>query len=221
VANNHSASWDINGANGTMYAGVIKENLLSAFASSDATMLLRLRNCRGTLVEDNTFLNGAGASTAIDIGSDCQDVRIGANTFNSGISVKVNDAGVGTMGVVKAATLENSWVAYNVANETLQFIKSSDGMVHVYGSIASGTATTGTRVTQLPTGFRPSKIVTALIMQSNGTVDAIARATIESDGSVRIQGVSTTTRVDFKPHVPGLEPGERRLHMDFDAAFQG
>lgn len=202
AANNNSAVVNINGADGTMYGGVIKENLVSAFGATDATTLLRLRNCQGTLVEDNVFLSGAaGVTTAIDVGTDCVNTRIGANTYNA-IATKVLDNGVGTMGVVKTATLLNGWVAFAASNATLQFIKSTDGIVHVFGAIKNGTITNGTIIATLPTGFRPSETVRVPIFVNNAGTAQIAEVSVDSAGDVRIGFVLANSQLNINFSFP-------------------
>lgn len=54
-------------------------------------------------------------------------------------------------------TLNNGWVAYSASYSTLQYTKTSDGMVTLRGLIRSGTTTAGTLIAVLPAGFRPAK----------------------------------------------------------------
>ena len=202
AAQNNAAVININGANGVMYGGAIQQNLISAFGASDATALLRLRNSRGISIEDNVFLNGASATTGIDIGSNCEDIRVGANTYSAAVTTKVVDAGVGTMGVVKTASLQNGWVAFLTSHATFKFIKSADGLVHCYGVIKNGTTTNGTLITTLPQRFRPSEIIRCPIQVINGGTPQLAEMTIETDGSVRINYVLANAQVQFNFSFP-------------------
>lgn len=204
AANNNSSVVNIAGANGVIFGGVIKENLIAGFGSTDATTLIRLKNARGTLVSDNVLLSGAiGVVNGIVIENDCYDVRIGPNIFQSalGLPNKVIDNGIGTMGVVKTATLANSWVAYAVGTETLKFIKDVNGIVRLYGSIKNGTITAGTLITTLPVGFRPSGIIAAWTGSLNGATPSLTQVTIETDGSVRIS-FAQNTRLDINMSFP-------------------
>jgi hypothetical protein len=203
VANNNSAIVNVNGATGAMYGGVIKENLISGFAPTDATILLRVRNCRGTLIEDNVFLNGGASTTGIDIGSDCSDIRVGANSFNAAVTTQVTDAGVGTMGVVKTPALQNGWVAYSVSTSTLKYMKSGDGMVHVWGSLKSGTLTNGILVATLGLGFRPSELHRAPCFADNAGTRSMAEVTVETDGTLRFT-YAQTTQMSFNFSFPAL-----------------
>jgi hypothetical protein len=198
VANNDSSMVDIIGSSGTMYSGVIQANLISAFGSSDATILARVANCRGTLVQDNTFLNGASAAIGIQVDASSQDVRIGPNSFDAAVTTQVNDNGVGTMGVRKDATLLNSWVAFAAATYAFSYIKSpGDGLVHVTGAIKSGTTTNGTIVATLPVGFRPGQIVRVPIMYVNAGVPGLAEMSVDTSGNCTINYVASATQVEF------------------------
>lgn len=125
----------------------------------------------------------------IIIENDCQDVRIGPNAYN-GSGPYVSDSGVGTMGVIKPATLQNGWVAYGAGDESLQFIKSESGLVTLYGAIKDGTSTNGTEVCELPAGFRPAKIVRAPMLGINSGTPVPGEITVESDGTTTITYVS-------------------------------
>lgn len=178
---------NIAGASGTMNGGVIKENLISAFGSTDATRLLRLSNCVGTLVESNVFLRGSGNVTnAIVIDANCNGVRIGANVFSSGWTTPIIDNGVGTMGLEKVTTLQNLWVDFNTT-ETLKFIKTLDGVVNLYGSVKDGTTTNGTVICTLPVGFRPSNVVraAAYTYDISGTTH-VAEIIVDTAGNVLV-----------------------------------
>lgn len=155
VGSNSNAVIDIVASGGTYVAGVIQQNLVSAFGSTDATKLIHIRNARGTLIQDNTFLAGVGGITAVRVDTTCNDVRVGANSYNATIATKVNDSGNGTMGVAKTISLLNSWVAQTAA-DTPTVSKDLSGNVIIEGSISSGTTTPGTKLFTLPTGFRPA-----------------------------------------------------------------
>ena len=178
---------NIAGANATMNGGVICENLISAFGGTDATRLLRLSNCQGTLIENNVFQRGVGTVTnAIVIDADCVNVRVGANVFSTGWSSPILDNGIGTMGVLKTASLQNGWVSFT-ASETINFIKSIDGLVTISGSTKDGTTTNGTLLFTLPPGFRPGTVVrTPAYSYDNAGTTHIAQVLIDTDGSVLV-----------------------------------
>lgn len=187
-ANNNSAVVNIAGAVGTINGGIVEANLISKFGSSDATYNLRLNNVNGTVVRDNVFLSGTASSTAIVIASG-NNVRIGPNVYNSNISTKVSDSGTGTMGVVKTASLQNSWVVFAAGDIAPGYIKSpGDGIVHVWASIKDGTTADGTLLFTLAAGFRPSALVRAPAHSLTGATRSMGLVTVESDGSVRCYG---------------------------------
>lgn len=187
TAQNNGAVININNANGTGTAGVISQNLVSVFASGDATTLVRLREERGTLVQDNTFLAGVGGVTAVDVALS-QDVRINANTYNAGtVNSKITDTAIATTGVKKNLTLVNSWVEYTTS-ETPKAFKDSNGIVHLEGTIKSGTTTYGTTLFTLPSGYAPptGTLLRIGTYSLGGTSAGVARLEIDSAGTVTI-----------------------------------
>ena len=80
-------------------------------------------------------------------------------------------------------TLLNSWVSYGAPYDTEGYRKDGQGFVHLKGLIKNGTATAGTVLFTLPTGYRPAN--TALFdTQSNGTT---GRVDVANNGNVTIQ----------------------------------
>lgn len=178
---------NIAGGSGTMNSGEIRANLISAFGGTDATRLLRLNNCQGTVVENNVFLRGASTiAHAIVIDANCRDVRIGANVFSVGWAGPILDNGIGTMGLLKDPVLQNGWVGYS-ATETARFIKSTDGLVTLAGSIKNGTTANGTLLFTLPEGFWPATVMRspAYAYDIAGTTH-IAELIIDVNGSVLV-----------------------------------
>lgn len=205
ASKNNAAVINLSGENGALYGGVIQQNLVSAFGTSDASTLIRVRNSIGALIQDNVLLSGGGATIGIDIGSDCQDIRVGANTFNAAVITRVVDNGVGTMGVVKTANLQNGWVAYGTGQATLKFIKTAAGLVNLYGAIKDGVTTNGTLLTTLPTGFRPSEILRFCVLVVNAGTPQPAQITIETDGSVRVNFALSSEQVNINVTFPAAE----------------
>jgi hypothetical protein len=199
VGSNSNAVIDIVASGGTYVAGVIQQNLISAFGATDATKLIHIREARGTLFQDNTFLAGVGGITAVYVDTTCSDIRIGANSYNAAVATKINDLGIGTMGVVKTPTLQNSWVV-NAVGLTPTFYKDLSGVVHINGAIKSGTATFGTTLFTLPTGFRPSADVYSSVFANNGVNNVPGYIGIDNAGTVYFgQGGNTvmTTQASF------------------------
>ena len=199
TGSNSNSVIDIPSTGGTYVAGVIQQNLISAFGSTDATKLVSIAEARGTLIQDNTFLAGVSGVTAIDIQSTCVDIRVGANTYNATVATKVTDAGIGTMGVVKTPTLLNSWVA-NSSGEAPTYYKDLSGTVNITGAVKNGTATFGATIFNLPTGFAPTNNILAPQFANNGSSNVPAYIGIDNAGAVYFgQGGNTvlTTAVNF------------------------
>jgi hypothetical protein len=186
---NSNAVIDIVSSGGTYVSGTIQQNLVSAFGSTDATKLVFIRNARGTLIQDNTFLAGVAGITAVYVDTTCNDVRVGPNAYNAAVATKVTDLGNGTMGVFKTPTLQNSWVTYS-ASDTPAFYKTVAGDVILSGTIKNGTATYGTTLFTLPTGFRPptGKLLRFGVYNINTGVVGLGRVEIDDAGGVTIAG---------------------------------
>jgi hypothetical protein len=196
---NSNSVIDILSTGGTYVAGVIQQNLVSAFGATDATKLISINEARGTLIQDNTFLAGVAGITAINISSTCNDLRIGANTYNAAVATKVNDAGNGTMGVVKTPALLNSWIA-NASDQAPTYYKDLSGTVIINGVIKNGTTTFGTTLFQLPIGFRPTGTINYSQFAINGGLNVPAYIGVDNAGMVFFgQGGNTflTTCVSF------------------------
>lgn len=207
VARNNAAVVNLTGNSGTIFGGVIKENLVSAFGTSDATVLIRVRNTQGILIEDNVLLNGSAATIGIDIGADCANIRVGANTFGPGVTTPVLDNGRGTMGVLKTATLQNGWVKFSSVQSPLQFIKSLEGIVHVSGIIKGGTTTNGTLLTTFPEGFLPAKIMRFMAQVLNAGTPQMVELSLETTGDLRINYAASNDQLTVNFSFPALNLG--------------
>jgi len=199
VGSSNSAVIDIQALAGTYVAGVFQQNLVSAFGATDATRLVRIRNARGTLFQDNTFLTGILGVTAIYIEADCRDLRVGSNTYNAAVDTKVTDLGIGTMGVVKTVTLQSGWVD-SAASLAPTFYKDLSGVVHINGAIKDGTAVFGTPLFTLPEGFIPDADIYSTSFANNGTNNVPGYIGINDVGLVYFgQGGNTimTTQANF------------------------
>lgn len=185
-ASNH-AMVDINSTNGTFVAGVISQNLFSAFGKTDVRTLIRVREARGTLIKDNTLLAGVkGTITGIEI-TESQDVRIGPNSFNQAIVSKVSDSGIGTMGVTRPITLQNSWVAYGPKHDQPSAMKSIDGFVTLSGVIKDGKTKPGTLLFNLPRGFCPERIGRYSCVSLSESKYELAHIEVHPTGEVLMQ----------------------------------
>jgi hypothetical protein len=199
VGSNSNAVIDIVSSGGTYVAGVIQQNLVSAFGATDATRLIFIREARGTLIQDNTFLAGVGGITAINITNTCTAIRVGANSYNATVATKITDAGIGTMGVVKTVALQSSWVE-NSAGQSPTYYKDLSGVVHINGSIKSGTTVFGDELFTLPSGFRPSATIYSSAFSNNGVNNVPGYIGVDTAGKVFFgQGGNTilTTQAGF------------------------
>jgi len=190
---NDNAMINFNCGSGAAVGGVIQKNLVSAFGSTDATKLVRLKECNGMLVKDNVFLAGVGGITAIDVTTNSANVRLGGNAYNAAIATKIADIGNGTMGFQKDinSTLQNSWVK-NSASEDIKVYKDLSGIVTLEGACKSGTATPGTTILTLPVGFRPATTVRFAVYSTGGSVAGVGRVDITSGGVVTIEDGGNT-----------------------------
>ena len=202
TGSNSNAVIDIVSSGGTYVSGTIQQNLISAFGSTDANKLINISEARGTLIQDNTFLAGVGGITAIRINSNCQDIRVGANTYNAAIATKVSDLGIGTMGVVKTPTLLNSWVA-NSAGEAPQYYKDIAGTVVITGAVKSGTTTLNTKLFSMGASYAPASGRDELASQfaNNGSANVPGLISVDDVGDVYFKyGGNTlmTTTASFR-----------------------
>jgi hypothetical protein len=192
----------IQGANGTMVMGEIVGNHLGAFSGSGILQNILLQNCLGTFVQGNTILNATtGTPKGISIDATASSTRIGYNSYGSGIAVanRVFDSGVGTMGIVKAATLLNAWINFNASfYETAGYYKDIDGVVHLKGVISSGTTTSGTPLFTLPADYRPALIRQYLCANDSAGTAVFGEVRIDNaTGNVTIQrGANTYLSLD-------------------------
>jgi hypothetical protein len=90
-------------------------------------------------------------------------------------------------------TLQNSWVFYGGRFSTPQYIKGSDGIVHLKGLIGSGTTTSGTVVTTLPVGYRPSQ----RLLYATLSAGAFCRFDILPTGEVEIIGTASNVWISL------------------------
>ena len=182
---NDGALINITGASGTIVGGLIQGGLVSAFGESDATHLIKLQNCRGTVIENVTFAAGYPI-IGIEISNTCIGVVIGENQFNVAVTTRIIDNGVGTIGVVKYPTLKNGWTSRGPSEKTLQIIKDRTGTVRISGSVADGVSANGTVVATLPVGFRPSEVVRFGITGNNSGTPVMGEMSVDTAGDVRI-----------------------------------
>lgn len=169
-----TAMIDVTGSSGTVTTGIITGNLCGAFTGTGITANIRLANCIGVLVEQNTLLPASGSTYGID--NSGIDTIIGPNTVGSGGAGAVIDTGTGTRGVDKTPTLAGSFTAYTGG---IRYSKDREGYVCFEGAVAG--AASGT-ITTLPTGFAPAATVYFPILISSG----LGQVSIDSSGVVSL-----------------------------------
>jgi hypothetical protein len=96
----------------------------------------------------------------------------------------------GTIGLeaVAAPTLLNSWVNYDVAGgwEGAGYFKDRAGRVFLQGLIKSGTATAGTTLFTLPSGYRPAKTLYFAVTSNFAGSTTLGSVYIDATGDVKI-----------------------------------
>lgn len=90
-------------------------------------------------------------------------------------------------------TLLNSWVNFDANTyNTAGYMKDSLGFVHLKGLIKDGTATAGTDLFSLPTGYRPEKLEIHIVNSWNGSAYVQGDCRIKTTGEVEIQNGANT-----------------------------
>ena len=183
---------------------------------------ISMYRCKRTIVEGNQIGTSAktGGVTISVAMTECSDINIFYNNLyitdncwgvyvTSGCTnvsykpgkiwnfnqnyIEVVDEGVGTKGVFKTPTFENSWTnASNTAYQFARFVKRDEGDVLLEGVLASGTMTDNTTIFTLPTGFRPAKrVIFITTTLTSGGVFGSAVVRVDPDGTVRMRNAST------------------------------
>jgi hypothetical protein len=136
---------------------------------------IRVHGANKTRIHSNYLSAGTGANIVLD--PEARNTEIGssniffstAGAFVTPTTGVVND-GVGTMGVEKAAALQNGWQNYGLDFQEASFIKGDDRIVHLSGLIADGTTTLGTLLFTLPESYRPQKKQKFVVSSSGGLI---------------------------------------------------
>lgn len=187
---------DISGDDLTMAGCLIDGVSVGVYGTASVTSLIRLDACKFPKLDNYKLITAAtgGGFTAptngVLITSNCSDADIGdgeiaveAGRLTNG----VNDSGVGTRGVIKTPTYANSWVDAS-GTEGSSFVKGHDGTVTINLAVDSGTATPGTAIFTLPSGFRPSFDTWASVVSHSGGVYELGAVKVTaSTGVVSIQ----------------------------------
>jgi hypothetical protein len=142
------------------------------------------------VIENNTF-GIAATGYAIVVSANARNTIIGYNLYSpTGTGREILDNGVGTKGVLKAPTLQNSWVNYGSGHEDAGFIKGRDSYVTLSGVIKDGTITSNTLLYTLPVGFRPAgRTYFTVHALSGGGVFLNGVVRVDTDGSVYLRSI--------------------------------
>lgn len=86
-------------------------------------------------------------------------------------------------------TFENAW-ATTGATSGLKYFKSTTGIVYLTGQAKDGAFASGTIVTTLPVGYRPTTTITIPALKVNDS--SYIRLDVGADGTVKVFGLSST-----------------------------
>jgi parallel beta-helix repeat protein len=150
------------------------ENVITVDNASD----IRIRN--------NTIHKGIG--TDIEIGTNAFKTVIGYNNaYNVPLTQAVSDSGSSTIGVMKAASLQSSWIQYDAVNySSAGYVKDSNGTVHLKGVIKGGSTTMGALLFTLPAEYRPKKVVKFVVSSADSGGPIKGEINITESGAVSI-----------------------------------
>ena len=85
---------------------------------------------------------------------------------------------------IQTATLVNGWIDYASGLTTTTYFKTVEEIVHLRGTIKSGTTSNPTLLFVLPAGYRPASHVFTIAIASNTTLSAFVQINVMTDGSV-------------------------------------
>lgn len=162
----------------TLGALALKNTIDSASLISDGVVsLAKLAN----LAQGTSIGRAAGAGTGVPTA--LSEAQQAANILTAANAVTWT-----------APTLLNSWVNFGSGYSNAGYRKDpSTGIVYIRGLIKDGTATNGTVLFNLPSGYRPTGAVMFPQTFSNGSAEAACRIVIAATGDITIgPGVSNT-----------------------------
>jgi Tfp pilus assembly protein PilV len=84
--------------------------------------------------------------------------------------------------------LENGWVNYGSGHAAAQFYKSPSNVVTIKGLVRNGTVTNGTRICQLPEGYRPDSRLIFQVAENGSTA---GRIDVTPDGQILVVAADT------------------------------
>lgn len=165
----------------------IMGNLLNGSGSTyGLENVITLDNTSDIRIRDNTITKGIG--TAIELGTNANKTVIGYNNvFNVPLASAVSDNGASTIGVIKAAVLQSSWVAYDTVNYSSPgYVRDTNGTVHLKGMIKNGTTTMGTTLFTLPAEYRPKKAIKFVVPSADSGGPVKGEINITQSGTVAL-----------------------------------
>lgn len=184
------------GTTDTAYAPLIWSNFLGAYAGANLAAHVRVSNATGGIIANNAFTIGSASTAAtadIVIASTSKEVWVGPNITGRSNGLNITDNGVGTRGVTKTPALQNSWVDFGSGADVVQYVKTLDGMVHIWGCCKNGTTTGGTLLFTLAAGFRPAGFIRSTVAVDDGGSFAVPGVVLVSNiGQVEISYVPTS-----------------------------
>ncbi len=154
----------------------------------------------------NLTIDTNANNTGITLGSGVYATKIIGGTHQAGISVVQNNTGLTAYDVIMISTLNfiqtiepqtwqtptllNSWVDYGGTEATAEYFKDSCQIVHIKGTIKSGTITPGDNIFILPAGYRP--LETHIFQQYNGAGN-LGTVGVAANGAVYVAQAAVNT----------------------------
>lgn len=107
--------------------------------------------------------------------------------------ITIEVEGLNVVGEEGQPAFQNSWVNFGGGLGSLAFFKDPFGVVHISGTVKSGTVGGGANVFTLPVGYRPSTVRNFAIVSNN----AFGKVIVRDTGGVEVDvGSSTSASLD-------------------------
>lgn len=188
-AGSNSACVDLDGIGGTLASTEIKGNHFGVFGTATINKVVRVNGAHNTDIEGNTFLSAFVLTDCINITSSALDTVVGRNAIDlTKFTNPVTDAGTGTTGVLKSATLTGGAAVVGSGYAPLAYYKTKENVVFVTGTVA-GTVPNNTVIATLPAGYRPVGILRFVVYGTTGTAGA-NWLEVAADGTVKFLSAS-------------------------------
>jgi hypothetical protein len=163
-----------------------------------------------TIIEDCMFYN-TNASNLLGVSTVAKRTRFrGANQDMvglAGISAIVSDTGIGTVGLPRVVTGQNSWVCNaSTSYPNVEYTRDELDFVSVQGVASEGVITDNTTIFTLPVGHRPldgNNLFLAPAFDNTGLIlDNTAKLYVQADGTFKIYKAPTGT---YRILIPGVK----------------